>query len=240
MPASASASRTASTKPGCWISRADTLTHRKTDAVDGRPRDAPRGRPRAGSSARSAGSTPFSSAISMKSPGATRPRSGCCQRTSASMPARRAVGQVDDGLVGQPQLAELDGPLELDAQLVALADGRVHARVEDREAGLAVGLGHVHRDVGVAHHVGRRLVLVAGAGDADAGRDRDVMLADAGTASRSSRVRRSAMASDRLRSGASVVRTANSSPPRRATRSPVRTDAEIRSVTACSSASPAA
>ena len=44
------------------------------------------------------------------------------------------------------------------------------------------------------------------------------------------------MASDRLRSGASSVRIANSSPPSRATRSPARTEAQIRSVTAWSSA----
>ena len=69
------------------------------------------------------------------------------------MPASAPVGEVDDRLVDQPELAELDGALELDAELVALADRRVHARVEDREAGLAVGLRHVHRDVGVAHHV---------------------------------------------------------------------------------------
>ena len=40
---------------------------------------------------------------------------------------------------------------------MALADGGVHARVEDGEAGLAVRLGHVHRDVGVAHDVGGAL-----------------------------------------------------------------------------------
>ena len=43
----------------------------------------------------------------------------------------------------------------------------------------------------------------------------------------------------RFRSGASSVRIANSSPPRRATRSPSRTEPAIRSVTATSSASPA-
>ena len=41
---------------------------------------------------------------------------------------------------------------------------------------------------------------------------------------RSSRTSRSAIATERFRSGASSVRTANSSPPSRATRSPSRTE----------------
>ena len=76
--------------------------------------------------------------------------------------------QVDDRLVGEAKLIELDGPLELDAQLVALADRHVHPGVEDREAALAVGLGHVHRDVGVAHQVGGSLDGVPCARDPDA------------------------------------------------------------------------
>ena len=54
----------------------------------------------------------------------------------------------------------------------------MHARVEDREAGLAVGLRHVHRDVGVADDVRGDLGGVAGARDADARGDRDVLVAD--------------------------------------------------------------
>ena len=57
---------------------------------------------------------------------------------------------------------------------------------------------------------------------------------------RSSRTSRSAIATERFRSGVSSVSTANSSPPSRATRSPSRTEPAIRSVTATSRASPAA
>ena len=57
---------------------------------------------------------------------------------------------------------------------------------------------------------------------------------------RSSWTRRSAIARERARSGPSSVRMANSSPPSRATRSVERTRPLIRSVTATSSASPAA
>ena len=82
--------------------------------------------------------------------------------------AGQAAGpQVDDRLEHQGELVEVGGALEVDAELVALAHRLVHPRVEDREAGLAVGLGHVHRDVGVAHEVRRPGDRVAGAGDAD-------------------------------------------------------------------------
>ena len=112
--------------------------------------------------------------------------------------------------------------LELGAELVAGADRGVHARVEDGEAGLAVRLGHVHRDVGVAHE----LLRIAPASRALA----MPMLAltviggspmTYGT--RRSRTRRSAMARRGAGPASSSVRIANSSPPSRATRSPSRT-----------------
>ena len=61
---------------------------------------------------------------------------------------------------------------------MALADRRVHAGVEDREAGLAIRLRHVHRDIGVADDVGRELGGVPGAGDPDASRDGDLAICD--------------------------------------------------------------
>ena len=137
----------------------------------------------------------------MNSPGATMPRSGWSQRTSASTPARRPVFERDDRLVDEAQLAELDGALELRPELVALADRGVHARVEDREAGLAVGLGHVHRDVGVADDVRRDLGGVAGARDPDARGDRDVAGPPIRYGARSSRTSRSAIAIGALEVG---------------------------------------
>ena len=150
-----------------------------------------------------------------------------------------AIGQVDDRLVGEPKLAELDRVLELDAELVALADGRVHARIEDREARLAVGLGHVHRDVGVADDVLGRSFASRALAMPMLARDRDGVVAD--DVRRPQLARQAVGHGQRpLEVGASSVRIANSSPPRRATRSRGPDRAEIRSVTAWSSASPAA
>ena len=61
--------------------------------------------------------------------------------------------------------------LQLGTELVSCADGRVHARVEDRKARLSIRLRHVHRDVGVADNLLRVATGVAGAGDPDAGGD---------------------------------------------------------------------
>ena len=116
----------------------------------------------------------------------------------------------------------------------------MHAGVEDREPALAVGLGHVHRDVGVADQVLGPAHRVTGAGDPDARGDDDRPIVDDGTAPGGPGRSRSAIARDRARSGSSSVRIANSSPPSRATRSVDRTRLEMRSVTATSSASPAA
>ena len=85
--------RRASTKPGCWISRAETLTQRNRSA---------------GTSALALPAPPACAARLAQDPAAdrqdravllgdldelararSRPRSGCCQRTSASTPAIR-------------------------------------------------------------------------------------------------------------------------------------------------------
>ena len=97
------------------------------------------------------------------------------ERLDAGKAARR---EVDDGLVEERELVEVDRTLEVDAELMALAHGLVHARVEDREAGLAVRLGHVHGDVGVADEVGRARDGVPRTRDTHGGRDHDVLLAE--------------------------------------------------------------
>ncbi len=86
--------------------------------------------------------------------------------------------QVHDRLEHQGELVEVGGALQVDAELVTLAHGLVHAGVEDREPGLAVGLGHVHRHVGVAHEVRRAGDRVAGAGDPDRRGHHDVLVAE--------------------------------------------------------------
>ena len=121
---------------------------------------------------------PCSSAISMKSPGGDEAALRVLpadERLDAREPARL---EVDDRLVAEVQLVELDRLLELHRELVPVADGLVHARVEDLEPRLAARLRHVHRHVGVADHVGRPLDRVAGPGDADARGDRDRLAGD--------------------------------------------------------------
>ena len=49
--------------------------------------------------------SPVSSAIGMNTSGGSGPCSGCCQRSSASVPTSAPVSQVDDGLVGEAELA---------------------------------------------------------------------------------------------------------------------------------------
>ena len=57
--------------------------------------------------------SPLSSITEMNSPGARIPRSGCTQRTSASMPTRRPVGDRELGLVVQDELVAVDGAAQL-------------------------------------------------------------------------------------------------------------------------------
>ena len=115
--------------------------------------------------------SPVSSAIGMNVAGAiTSPRSGWFQRTSASTPTIRAGLEVDDRLVVRLELAGLERPADVGLERHAIDDGRVHAGLVDLEAALALALGAVHGEVGVAQQRGG--VLVAGAdGDADAGVD---------------------------------------------------------------------
>ena len=69
------------------------------------------------------------------------------QRLDADDPA---AGEHDDRLVGDGQVAAADASAEIRRQRVAFDDRAVHRRIEDLRAALAVGLGAVHRDVGVA------------------------------------------------------------------------------------------
>ena len=224
-PAPASVAATDWTKSGCWISRAETLTHRKSGSAEiPATRRSPGDRPRARTQRPIGRIAPFSSAISMKSPGGTSPALGVVPADERLDPGHRAGRERHDRLVDDAELAELDGRLELRAELVPLADRGVHARVEHREAGLAVGLGQVHRHVGVADEVGGGLAAVDGRWRCRCAAVTETWWPPIRYGARSSRTSRSAIAVERLRSGVSSVRTANSSPPSRATRSPSRTE----------------
>ena len=86
----------------------------------------------------------------MKSLGATTPRTGRLQRISASRPVGTMSSQVEGGLVDEEELAVRERPAQVHLQLHAALDEVLHVRLEDDVPVLAVPLGPVHRDVGVA------------------------------------------------------------------------------------------
>ena len=102
------------------------------------------------------------------------PRVGCSQRTRASVPTMRSVCDLDDRLVVDDELVALDGAAQLVGELEPLVDGRLHRGLEDLQAVLAVRLGRVHGDVGVAQQLLAERVRSVGHGDADADRDGEV------------------------------------------------------------------
>ena len=59
------------------------------------------------------------------------------------------LAQAEDRLVGQHQLLALHSPLQVDLELEALDDRRVHLGLEERVAALAARLRPVHRQVGI-------------------------------------------------------------------------------------------
>ena len=86
------------------------------------------------------------------------------------------VAEVECGLVGEEELVLLQGFAEVHLQFHAVLHGLLHARLEHRVAILAVPLGAVHRDVGLAQQLlGGTSVCVGagsiGGGDPDAGGD---------------------------------------------------------------------
>ena len=92
---------------------------------------------------------------------------GCCQRSSASAPTMRAVGEAVDRLVGEAQFAALPGAAQVLLQLHAALDRLVHRAAVEAVAVLAGDLGLVHGDVAVLHQHGRAGGVFREQGDAD-------------------------------------------------------------------------
>ena len=68
-------------------------------------------------------------------------------------PGGAHVAQVDRGLVGEEELVVLEGFAQVHLEFHAVLDGVLHAGLEHDVAVLAVPLGPVHRDVGVAQEL---------------------------------------------------------------------------------------
>ena len=77
-------------------------------------------------------------------------------------------GQIEDRLIPQLQLGPLGRPPQVVGQPQLLVGPLLHRFVEDDVAGLAVLLGGVHGDVGVAEQVLRRGVAEVAGDDPDA------------------------------------------------------------------------
>ena len=173
----------------------------------------------------------------MKRAGISTPASGWRQRTSASTPSRLLGAEVDDRLVLEKELLLRERPADVGLEPQALVQHVLHLRLEGDVPVLARGLGVVHRDVGVAE---QRL----GAGSrpsrthADAGGDAHLHAVERNGRSSVS-MSASASRSTSARVAMPSTRTANSSPPSRATVSEERVVLTMRCATACSSRSPA-
>ncbi len=77
--------------------------------------------------------------------------------------------EIEQRLVGDRQLTRRQRAPQLALQAQAMRHFDVQRGIEQRIARLAVGLGLVHRRIGIAQHLGRRRVAHAAESDADAG-----------------------------------------------------------------------
>ena len=104
---------------------------------------------------------PVSSARPMKSAGIEQAASGCLPADERLDPDDVPVGQVDDGLVVEPELVAILRSAQQRLERRPLADRLAQARPEDLVAALAAVLRLVHREVGVAQELGRAIRAAA-------------------------------------------------------------------------------
>ena len=120
--------------------------------------------PARGPSAPSVRMVPLSSASWMNSAGQEDPVIGWFQRTRASAPTMRPVGQRDQGLVVDLHLAPVDhvveGGVEVESVRPTACPSRSTSNIADVAAPAAF-LGAVHRHVGVVQEVVARLAGLA-------------------------------------------------------------------------------
>src|SRR5438876_1095015 len=91
--------------------------------------------------------------------------------------ARSMSAIITVSVISSTRWPGLERPLQVGAHLEPLDHLAVHVGLEDAVAALALALGHVHGDVGVAQQVGRVGGAVAGQAQADARIDHELLLA---------------------------------------------------------------
>ena len=69
------------------------------------------------------------------------------------------LSQIDDGLVENLKFAALQREAQLGFDLQPCTRGGMHGIIENHISGLAAGLGAIHRRVGVAQHLVRRMIV---------------------------------------------------------------------------------
>ena len=121
---------------------------------------------------------PVSSAMGMKSSGATRPTPGRSQRTSASKPRIWPVFGVDDRLTEQPQFVAADCLAEGGFEFGLTGDPLLHGVVEQFVAASPVLFGAVHREVSIRDDHVWFVGPVYRQGDADTCADLRVVIAE--------------------------------------------------------------
>ena len=92
-----------------------------------------------------------------------------------------AVGELDDGLVGEAELAPLEAAAQAQLEGAALLDLRAHLDVEDLDTGLGLdGTGHGDAGVGdeLVDRAGLAVDVAVGDGDADRGADEGLVVVD--------------------------------------------------------------
>ena len=151
----------------------------------------------------------------------------------------RARVDLDDRLVVEEELVAVEGVGQVGAQLEALEHLLAHAGPVDLPTRLAVVLGRVHGDVGVAEQRLDGVVRVEPNAMPIDALEWAVEFGPSTTGLESSASSRSAISSA-ASAGSPSTRIANSSPPSRATESARRTTERRRTPTSCSMRSPAA
>ena len=181
---------------------------------------------------------PVSSATGMNSAGEIMPRSGWRQRNSASQPETSPAAEIDQRLVMDLEAAVGQRLAQILLHGEARLGARVHGRLEEAVGAASVGLGAIHRKVGILDELVEIGAVLRRQRNADRGIGRQLMAeALIGLPDRFVDLRDKASDVGGPSSTAVWI-TANSSPPSRAIRSVCLMQPRMRPATAFNSSSP--